>query len=299
MGSRLNVAVVENGRTTLYRSKWGGDEFDGRLFFGPRRALAYARGLSEADPASGWYGEEAQGAALIDCDARRLLWFGGVETAVDVLRRAAWLELMTPQWPGWRIDWAVEGIFEIREAFGEERRPYRVGAEGFSVAPGDGLLGDMLLTWRRADGADGARRMNGAVDSLWLGPKGVEAALDAVAGAPAFRERDDGWFDCGAHVDFAARRLAFWAAAPAAYPEFNAKRAWRGWDVAWLRDDWRAHLALSPLAPPLPDDGSSMREALDAARAHLDGLRQWIARPQELDAVIERLEAKIGAARRG
>lgn len=286
MGDRLNIALVSEGRRTLYRSKWGGDDLDFRLFFGPERALAYARENREADRDGGWYGDEAQGGALIDCDGRRLLWFGGADLCWDVRLRAAWMALAARRWPGWRLDWAVDGIYEIRSAFGETVSPYRVATEGFARDREDALLGDMLLSWRSVDGSAGARRMNGAIDALWVGPKGAAAALDALKGAPRWREGDDGWFDAGAHIDFEAQRLAFWSAQPTPFPEHNAARAWRGWEVVWLRDDLDAHRALAPDAPlEKGSDPAALRGAILAA------LRARVGSDAALRGILDALEA--------
>lgn len=75
-------------------------------------------------PSDWWlYEPEGVGAALIDHDERRLLWYS--HCYGDVAYRAAVLAVMTHIWPGWRIDWAHDGLGEILDALGAQRRTYR------------------------------------------------------------------------------------------------------------------------------------------------------------------------------
>jgi hypothetical protein len=50
-----------------------------------------------------FWGGLVAGGALVDVDARRLLVFSRM---LDAGQRAAFLDVLTRTWPGWRIDWA-------------------------------------------------------------------------------------------------------------------------------------------------------------------------------------------------
>ena len=254
MSSPLAVVVREGGRARLYGSRWGGQGLDSALFHGPEHALRRLRDGRALDLSAGWTGRRVEGAALIDCDRSELLWFGGEDVCWDVWLRAAQLELMAPHWPGWAIQWAHGGTPDIAAALGAPEQPqaWRDGDDAFFFHPEHGLDGDMLVTWRAEGGPTQARRMNASVGALWAGPSATREALGAYAGLRPFKEDDDGWLASGADIDFGARRLAFWSAKPTPHAEFNARKAWRGWEIEWLRDNVDAHLKRAPAWVPRP-----------------------------------------------
>jgi hypothetical protein len=64
------------------------------------------------------YNDDCDGAAFIDHDERRLLWFS--EFLGAVAYRTAVLDVMARTWRGWRVDWAYGGLAEIRRGLNDD-----------------------------------------------------------------------------------------------------------------------------------------------------------------------------------
>ncbi|GLZ05365.1 hypothetical protein Acsp03_28310 [Actinomadura sp. NBRC 104412] len=114
----MQYLIKSGGSRTGYYSQWGGLTLELDLLAGPETALRFVRGQRAV---GGWLNEmQCDGAAIIDPDERRLLWFS--HYLRDAAYRAAVLEVMTLTWQGWRLDWAYDGLREIVDALGEDGR---------------------------------------------------------------------------------------------------------------------------------------------------------------------------------
>ncbi|GLY81119.1 hypothetical protein [Actinoallomurus iriomotensis] len=115
MGSRAHYVVKADGSWKRRYTHWGAHSMELDLLAGPNAATRFAQGQQSCDR---WLDElECEAAALIDHDERRLLWHS--HCYEDVAYRAAVLAVMAPTWPGWRIEWAYGGLYDILDALGE------------------------------------------------------------------------------------------------------------------------------------------------------------------------------------
>lgn len=121
MGDRAHYVIKDRGFWERYYSQWGGCSIELDMLAGPEFATRFARGQR---PEASWMNEiECVGAALIDRDERRLLWFS--RHLGDAAYRAGALAVMESTWRGWRVDWAYDGLSEIVGAVGEDPRQVR------------------------------------------------------------------------------------------------------------------------------------------------------------------------------
>jgi len=97
--------LVEDGQWVSAGHNTGGYEVDQVVALGPEVTGRYVEALGRMDPEalSYFWGGLVEGGALVDVDARRLLVFSRM---LDAGQRAAFLDVLTRTWPGWRIDWA-------------------------------------------------------------------------------------------------------------------------------------------------------------------------------------------------
>ena len=59
--------------------------------------------------------------AVLDCDARELLIFGGEDVLFDLYLRAVWQRLIAPLWAEWTVRWAARGILDLATKVGMPR----------------------------------------------------------------------------------------------------------------------------------------------------------------------------------
>ncbi|NJP98594.1 hypothetical protein HCN51_55820 [Nonomuraea sp. FMUSA5-5] len=130
---------MHDGRLGLYYSQWGAYQLELDLLPGPELATQFARRQREA---SSWMWEpEREGACLNDHDERRLLLF--CHCGADQSYRLAALTTLARTWPGWRVEWAYDGLRQLKAAAGH--------AVDFAATwPGDPQAGeewcDVLVT---------------------------------------------------------------------------------------------------------------------------------------------------------
>ncbi len=118
MGSRAHYVIKENGSWDRRYSQWGAHSLDLDLLPGPDAATRFARAQRAVDR---WmYEPDCEGAALIDRDENRLLWYSYCHGDAD--HRAAVLAVMAHTWQGWRVQWAHGELGDILDALGEPRR---------------------------------------------------------------------------------------------------------------------------------------------------------------------------------
>ncbi|MCP2339370.1 hypothetical protein [Actinomadura rupiterrae] len=130
MGDRAHYVIKQAGAWKRYYSQWGGASMVSDLLPGPAEATRFAGLQAET---GGWIDDAmCSGAALIDHDRRRLLWFGWVH---DAAHRAAALAVLSRTWAGWRVEWAYDGLGDIVAAVGED--PASVRARRTLKVPDD------------------------------------------------------------------------------------------------------------------------------------------------------------------
>lgn len=164
MGSRAHYVVRENGSWDRHYSQWGAHSLDLDLLPGADAAVRFARAQRSVD----WwvYEPDCYGAALIDRDEHRLLWYSYCHGDADY--RAAVLAVMAHTWPGWRIQWAYGELGDILDSVGEPRR----AAPPLEPPFGEPVPGPA--------GADVARGLPGLVEKFEAHQE-VDAATQAIS----------------------------------------------------------------------------------------------------------------------
>lgn len=111
MGHRAALARLKDGHLSLYYHHWAATSLDATLFWGPQGFLEL---IESCQPASQWMTTNwCEGAALLDEDAGRLLWFGGEDVRCDPLLFSVQLALMGCNWTGWKVIWAHHGLLDV------------------------------------------------------------------------------------------------------------------------------------------------------------------------------------------
>ena len=111
MGDRCNLVIIENNQATVYYDHWAANTLGIELLWGPKIARDF---IQEREPKPdscliGW----AQGGCVIDFDTQHMLWYGGLDIRYEPELNLIIRELMKPQWKGWAVEWAKDGVLDI------------------------------------------------------------------------------------------------------------------------------------------------------------------------------------------
>lgn len=247
MGQRANVVVIEAGRRSLYYDRWAANRLEVELAWGPALGLAFARSLRPVSEPDGWLDDVwCEGAALIDADARDLLFFGGEDVLHDLPLRRACLQVLGETWPGWRVRWAQEGIHSLADHLGLPRAAFASQSQG----QGGGVVrrndefpedDEMLLT-RVAGGRLDVTRASGSWEELLGGPKALVHVLERDL-RPLTRWTGE-FPTIGVHLDVDARAASVWWASDDPGIGRRLRSAWSGWELRPLEDRYDEQLAL-------------------------------------------------------
>ncbi len=268
MGHRANYVLRRGGRTQLFYSHWGALSLAQDIFWGPDETTRFIRSLRPADELLD--DASCEGAALVDWDARRLIWFEGDRLVQGPIQRRLYARLLEQTWSEWEIDYAADGILAIAryleipaaeqhadtEPVAEENAPEDAAEEsGAELAddlevglrpaprPAGGENGPAVaepgvwLAVRRADGCveDYFGFDHPALDQVLLrGPPLLD--LLPVESATTVPPESAVWG--GAVIDAASQRLGCWELQ--AGPDFSRRveQAWPGWRVERLAGGW-------------------------------------------------------------
>jgi hypothetical protein len=206
---------------------------------------------------------------VIDADARLLLFFTTqpwADPAADrYAYRAAMLDGYARAWPGWRVEWAYDGLADLVRYLGEDPAVVRA-----AVHSGGGAL---VTIGPDAYGVDGV--------PWWIGPELIGALTSdrRVESVPMPR--------CGLHLDPAVRRAGLWSTEPLCGIREAWPRVWPGWDLEFWTDRYVNQVSRSGFALPVPDR--------DAARAEL---ARRVATFLPADAGLRAMHAAMRAGRR-
>lgn len=248
MGQRANLILVENRKYSLYYSHWCANTITRDLFWGPQHAIAFVRAQRAVDE-SGWLDDIwAEGAAVIDCDQRTLLLYGGEDVLYDVPLRRIYLEALRRVWREWDIRWAHEGIAEIADYVGYPRikvlstgnsRRMPLGSSLAPPEPND--MTDLVGSFRAADDRMHFFPLAGDVEFyLFVGPI-LEVQLErsnAMDRIPLDEWLKGGFPKGGFHIDSKAKRVDYWAAEDVPDVPRRVSEIWQGWNVTWHRDEF-------------------------------------------------------------
>lgn len=177
MGSRAHYVVKENGSWDRRYSQWGAHSLELDLLPGPDPAIRFARAQRADDR---WmYEPDCEGAALIDRDENRLLWYSYCHGDAD--HRAAVLAVMAHTWQGWRVRWAHGGLGDILDALGEPRRAAPPLESPFGTPdPEQAATSAREVPVGAAQGSDVARGLPGLIERFEAHQE-VDAATQAIS----------------------------------------------------------------------------------------------------------------------
>ena len=65
----------------------------------------------------------AEGGMLLDLDARRLLFWGGMQFDTHPYLRRAFFKVLPSLWPNWSVAWSVFGVADLARAVGMDVAP--------------------------------------------------------------------------------------------------------------------------------------------------------------------------------
>jgi len=275
MGHRANYVLVEKGESTIFYTPWGATVVPEVLLAGFARTRRYAQQLTPHIELMSevW----AEGAALIDDDQHRLLFWGGENIQYEPYLRRALLPALRFLWPGWTVEWAAHGIADLAdylhidkstvltsEDFQEGFRPDDVPSDDdLSSWERDGFA--TIITIKRSDGLvfDYAfSSIPGAI--LSVGPRLLDFLL--AKGKPVVlpHERELLEAEEGAYLDIPAHAMSVWNQSTIDPRYIEALQAlWTGWQVDGHVDGIVRQVALSGR------DVTSLMIPLDEAVADL------------------------------
>jgi hypothetical protein len=276
MGQRANLILIEGGRHTVYYAHWRANTLPRDLFWGPVNAATFIRAQRLIEEGGLLDQIWAEGGAVLDCDHKVLLLFGGDDLSYDVPLRRAYLRLMDVVWQGWEGRWAHEGAVDVAEYIGRPRDDVLSASASADVTEPD-LSPPEERGWVNTVGSvrfpDGRLKlfpmeMSDGHEVLLAGP----TLIDVAAKAPGVErlysaEWTNDFPGAGFHIDVLRRTVEFWTARDAPHATARVARKWPEWSVTWHRDRYEAHLAAAGPAlrfPQIDEDAlfSRLRELL-------------------------------------
>ncbi|SFF64023.1 hypothetical protein SAMN05421541_11632 [Actinoplanes philippinensis] len=251
MGSRANVAVRRDGTWVHHGSNGLGYSLDAWLAPGPEPALAMfgTEAWPVWEPGQWQWESTCEAAALIDVDARELLFF----VDIDVTGRLALLEAYGRTWDGWTIRWAYNGLADVTDALGLDRsvldRDPWDNTDLFKwhrPGPGEQLVLDRLITVGDvAYGLDHNAEDPWTVGPALLDQLGDLPRVDALPGMPRG----------GMHLDPDGRAAGVWSLGPVHHLTERFAERWPGWTLEFWEDRHAGQAARSGWRFPDPAAG--------------------------------------------
>lgn len=261
MGDRANYVIVQNGRWDLYYSHWGAIALHVDLLAGPAAATRFIRAQRVVEPnTNGWLDDVwCEGAALVDHDRRRLCFFTWHHDGHD--ERAAILTVLARTWPGWRIDWAYDGLADLVRYVGQDAAIVRTESdpEPDPVAADEDQV-RCLVTVADSDVPPRAYALGwDAEEVIVYGP-----ALLGRLPADGLRTRCAVIPESGVHLDPATRSAGVWTVRSLNGALDQPERLWPGWRWEMWNDrrDEQPSRTSERFAGPAPD----LMTALNALR---------------------------------
>jgi hypothetical protein len=252
MGQRANLIIIEDREYSLYYSHWCANTLPKDLFWGVKHAIEFVRCQRKVDE-SGWLDDVwGEGAAIIDCDDRVLLLFGGEDLLYDFPLRRVYLDLLRCVWDEWEIRWAHEGIAEIADYVGYPRM--NVLSREFEeltadlAPPAERDWTEIVGSFRLADGNLRLYPLSSDLDRYLLSGERIVAECDRQSGAewlPLDEWMESDFPKGGFHIDTTAKTLEYWAANDIPGIPDRVVAAWEGWKVTWHRDNYEFQLKVT------------------------------------------------------
>ncbi len=285
MGHQANYILRRGGRTQLFSSNWGALSLAQDIFWGPEETTRFIRSLT---PADGLLDDAVcEGAAVVDWDARRLIWFERDRLVPGPVQRRLYARLLEHIWSDWEVrsaDDGIAGVAAYLEIDSGAERPGDAepapqddnedeGEDGGWADSGAELADDLEVGLRPAPRPESREGGPAAAEpGVWLAVRRSDRAVEDYFGFdhPALDEvllRGPPFLDLlpaeaattvppesavwgGAVVDTVSQRLGYWELQ--AGPDFarGVERAWAGWRVEQLSGGWEQLLRWSGREAP-------------------------------------------------
>ncbi|MCL4194938.1 MAG: hypothetical protein KJZ87_24575 [Thermoguttaceae bacterium] len=271
MGSRASYVVQRNGQMRAYGSHWGASSMIDDLLWGPEHATKVFEAQAAIDDVQDIYGGD-EGAALIDWDGRRLVWF--MSNCELPVQQRLYNRLMEETWPGWKIEHADRRHDDLMTALGlkpvgapdgthdeqrlpeDERADEEAEAEEQDAPPAE--LEDATLreprpipevvadiqdlepgNWITVRDSEGTCRDYFGFGNLYGTLKLGESLVEQLAPLASLRQPPPELLTLdGVFIDQPARTLWRWEGTRYGWQERPLERKWQGWTFKDLHGGW-------------------------------------------------------------
>ncbi|MFI7548024.1 hypothetical protein [Actinoplanes sp. NPDC049599] len=260
MGGRVHYIVVRGGqvRNSILGGGYGYG-LDYHVAVGPELVLAWLDERAQAsDPAEGqeWLGDTlCEGGVLLDVDEQVMLvfselpWLNSTKAAYEW--RLAMLDGWSRTWPGWRIEWAYDGLADLARYVGVNPETLHDldPPEDPPIDPDDaGYLVTIAGTsWTLPGYADAPWEHGLRLIGLLAGRQPITAPDHVPLG--------------GLHLDIPRRRAQLWTIRPLCGARERWPQLWPGWELSFHEDRYPAGL-------PIPDPGPALAGLAERVHEH-------------------------------
>ncbi|MFG3442723.1 hypothetical protein ACGF0J_36245 [Nonomuraea sp. NPDC047897] len=267
---------MQDGTFSLHYSQWGAYQLELDLLPGPEPATRFARRQREE---SSWMWEvECDGACLIDHDERRLLLF--CHCGADRSYRLATLATLARTWPGWRVEWAYDGLQQLEVTAGH-------ATDIAARSAGDPQAGeewcDVLVTV-----IDQGQTRAHLVDSAGAVIRSGARSLDDHRSAWPTITSCPGKVVAGVHLDLDDQTAGVWTSATLRGALRTVEQGWPGWH--WSNWEDRSAEQARRVAGTLTVPEPNLAEGLRALAAEFD-------KHQDVDSATESAALLLAGAR--
>jgi hypothetical protein len=259
MGQRANLIIVENGEYELYYDHWCANALDRYLFWGVQQAVDFFRKHDQQD--ENWWLDDVwcEGGAVIDLDKYVLLWFGGEDISYEIPLRRVLLELMQKNWTGWEIVWAYEGIADLADYVGYDRRNVIADKKDEGSFTKQKIID--IFNISEEDSVISIRNLKGEIE---IYPMNIAFVLNKflLYGSDLLKLRqytnalsewlyvnrydgDDSFPKAGIHIDMQNKRIDFWSCREHIFDFDKLAKAWKGYRIVYQKDNFETQLNLT------------------------------------------------------
>ncbi|MDF1742288.1 MAG: hypothetical protein P1V19_01245 [Gimesia sp.] len=256
MGQRANLAIGNASGYELFYSHWCANTLPRDLFWGSEHAIEFISQQRAVAVKDGWLDTIwAEGGAVLDSQNKTFLLYGGEDLLYDVPLRRLFLKMLSAAWDDWTIHWAFEGIVDIAEYLGVDRKHVIADSDDTNETT-------VLLTppqerdWLRCIGTirsdddlaiyplDGL-----LIDYLLAGPQLVVASNSVQSFATLnVSEWTTDFPTGGFHLNLNQRQLDFWMAEDCPNALVDVANTWKDWNVNWHKDCFESQVEFTELA---------------------------------------------------
>lgn len=229
MGQRAHYIIRSEGSFDLHYSHWGANRLDVDLLWGPEHAISFSEAQTRTDE---WLNHVwCEGAALIDRDSKRLLWFGGEELLFNERERGVFHELLRASWPEWTVEWASNGLNDVVDALGVDRSVVAVDTEAREPFTEDWGCRVVEPSWVTTIVSIRHRGSQQVGLSDYLPTDVIERSVQLIDDDVVWRDsvRLEAVPHGGVHIDLDARSFSCWTAEPIPGPLIRQED---------MSDDW-------------------------------------------------------------